>query len=240
MNTRFGPFQAITVFGAATVDRLAATFAPPVLAASNPGSSKTLVGGVGLNVATALSRLGQQVRFVGRIGADPDGEAIIATARAAGLDTESIAVSPHAKTATYHAAFDDTGGLILGVADMAINDELTPAAVAAAVNQTPRSGFWVVDANLPADTLDFLVGEAEAARIPIAALGVSPAKAVRLVPLLDRLSLLFVNRREAGALLDIAVDDRRPQASELARGMARRRTRNFVLSDGAGPLTVFA
>ncbi|MBN9010612.1 MAG: hypothetical protein J0H63_10915, partial [Rhizobiales bacterium] len=80
MNLRIGPFERIAVFGGVAVDRLAMSRAAPVAGASNPGSTRTAPGGVGLNVASTLARLGHGVRLVARLGEDGDGAAILAAA----------------------------------------------------------------------------------------------------------------------------------------------------------------
>ncbi len=52
-----GPFDSITIFGGATVDRIAASVGATVLGSSNPGTARAYPGGVGLNVARGLARL---------------------------------------------------------------------------------------------------------------------------------------------------------------------------------------
>jgi pseudouridine kinase len=240
LDKRIGPFDSVTVFGGANVDRVAATSGPATLGVSNPGKARASPGGVAFNVAANLARLGRPVRLIARVGADEDGAAILAAAEAAGVDTAGIGVSPITPTATYQAAFDEAGGLIIGIADMTVCDELTPSAVARAADRSPDRDLWVVDANLPADTLDFLVGEARNAGRPVAALAVSPAKAVRLSALLDRLGLVFANRREAAALLDRPSDDKHPSASDLARALSSAYASNIVVTNGSDPLAVAA
>lgn len=240
MDNRIGPFDSVTVFGGANIDRVAATSAPATLGVSNPGKARASPGGVAFNLAANLARLGHPVRLITRVGADQDGEAIIAAAEAAGVDTAGIGVSPTAPTATYQAAFDEAGGLIIGIADMTVCDELTPSAVAPAADRSPDRDLWVVDANLPADTLDFLVGEARNAGRPVAAIAVSPAKAVRLSALLDRLSLVFANRREAAVLLDRPSDGKHPSVGDLARELGSAHTSNVVVTNGSDPLAVAA
>jgi pseudouridine kinase len=233
-----GPFDMITVFGGATIDRTSAATGTTVLGASNPGTARAYPGGVGLNVARGLARLGHRVRLVSRIGNDPDGEMVLAAARTAGVDVSRVKLSETAPTASYHAAFDHEGSLVIGIADMAVCDEIRPADVAAATMSPPGRSLWLVDANLPSETLDFIVGEGAQADVPLAALTVSPAKAVRLVPLLDKLTLLIANRREAAAALDYALDHRLPSAAELARKISRSLTPNVVVSNGGEPLVV--
>ena len=116
--------------------------------------------------------------------------------------------SAGAATATYTATFDHAGGLVIGIADMDVYDAATPADIAAAAVDARADDLWVVDANLPAEVIDFLVMEAATASRPVAALTVSPVKALRLKPLLDRIAILFTNRREAIYTKDeLLVDD---------------------------------
>ena len=233
-----GPFETITIFGGATVDRIAATVGSTLLGSSNPGTAHVHPGGVGLNVARGLARLGHRVRLVGRIGRDADGDIVMAAARDASVDMSGVSVSETAPTASYHAAFDHQGSLVIGIADMAICDEITPTEVTAAIADPPRRSLWLVDANLSAATLDFIAGAAAEAVVPLAALTVSPAKAIRLSPLLDRLRLFIANRREAAAVLGYDLDAPMPTATDLARMISEARTPNVVISDGGGPLVV--
>ena len=233
MDEHIGPFDSITVFGGATVDRIAVTAGPAVLGASNPGASRAAPGGVGLNVARNLGRLSHRVQLVTRIGDDAEGAAILAAAKAAGVDMGGITISDTSPTGSYQAAFDSGGGLVIGIADMSITDEMTPAALAPAAAQA--GDFWVIDANLPATTIAFLASEAGAAKRTLAALAVSPVKALRLASVLDRLALLFANRAEAAALL--GRHGREAQSlAELARQLTSMGLRNMVISDSAGPL----
>jgi len=236
MDQPIGPFDTITVFGGASVDRIARSDDGLVMGASNPGTVKRLPGGVGLNVATILARLGLTARLVGRIGTDADGDAIMMSAKAAGIDVSAVSKSPALPTAGYHATFDEAGNLVVGIADMAIYDEITPATLADVVAEQRHSDLWVIDANLPAETLAFIAEEATAAKRPLAALSVSPAKAVRLAPLLDQLSLLFANRREAAVLASHDPDEAGTTPARLAGELARPRLTRVVVTNGIDPL----
>ena len=234
MDQPLRPFNRVTVFGGATIDRIAQSTAPPVMGASNPGHARRLPGGVGFNIATILARLGISARLVSRVGTDPDGEIIVAAAVAAGVDVSAIGVSTENATAAYHAAFDNSGELIIGIADMDICAELTPAAIGPAAAAS-GDDFWVVDANLPEETLTFLVEEAAAAGIPVGAITVSPAKAVRLTHLLDRLTFLFANRREAATLLG-QDPNLAASAASLAAELTRTRQTRVVVTAGGEPV----
>ncbi|WP_328808024.1 sugar kinase [Nonomuraea antri] len=56
------------------------------------------VVGAETNVATGLARLGHQVRWLGRVGADPAGRTVLAALRAEGVDTGHVVVDPAAPT----------------------------------------------------------------------------------------------------------------------------------------------
>lgn len=228
-------FDRVTVFGGATIDRVAQSAGPPVMGASNPGHCRRLPGGVGFNIAAVIARLGLSTRLVTRVGNDPDGDQIAATAAAAGIDAAAIGVSHALPTAGYHAVFDDGGELIIGIADMDICAELTPAVVGPVAAAASATDFWVVDANLPEETLAFLVEQAAAADIPVAALSVSPVKAMRLASLLDRLTVLFANRREAAVLLG-QDPGRAGHGSTLAAELSRTRPTRIVVTSGSEPV----
>lgn len=230
------PFDSVTVFGGATLDHVARSAARPVMGASNPGAARHSPGGVGFNVAHVLARLGLNVRLITRVGTDSDGEMILASAREAGIDTDDVIVSPTERSAAYHATLDETGNLIVGIADMRITDEISPAAVALVASPREERELWVIDANLPRDTIAFIAGEAAAAGRMLAALTVSPARAVKLAPILDRLDYLFTNRREAGALLGLDPHDPAVPTARLAGDLAAAGVTKVIVTNGAEPL----
>ena len=228
-------FDRVTVFGGATIDRVAQSFGNPVMGASNPGRAHRQSGGVGFNVACVLARLGITVRFVSRVGADSDGDLIRDACVAAGVDASDVSTSAERPTAGYHAAFDNRGELIIGIADMEVCAELTPAVVGPAATEPAADELWVVDANLPEETLAFLVEQATVTGIPVAALSVSPVKAMRLASLLNDLALLFTNRREAAALLG-KDPNLAGSTTALAADLSRTRQTRIVVTAGGEPM----
>ena len=236
MAISFAPFTSVAVFGGITVDRIAVTAASPTLGASNPGTVRTTPGGVGFNVARTLAGLGLKVRLAATIGNDPDGEMVLAAAEDAAIDVASMVVDPRLPTASYQAVFDDRGDLVIGIADTALYEEIAPADVAAAAGTARRDGLWVIDANFPPEVLAFFLKEAEATGRPVAALPISPAKAVRFAALDRRPALLFANRREATAMLGRPLDVGLPDPAELAVELGDRGFANVLVTNSAGPL----
>jgi pseudouridine kinase len=228
----------VTVFGGASIDRLARSAGPVVAGASNPGTIRVAAGGVGFNVATSLARLGVPTRLVAILGQDADGDRVIREAYRAGVDTDAVLRSKTSSTATYQASFDERGELVLGIADMAVYDGLDAAAVAPAI-ASDDSPLWVVDANLPSLTLDYIVGEAATLGRRVAALAVSPAKAIRLAPLIEEITFLFANRREALAILDRKPDNGTSAPADLAAALGIRGT-GVVITNADGPVAAAA
>jgi sugar/nucleoside kinase (ribokinase family) len=126
---------------------------------------------------------------------------------------------------------------VIGIADTDVLEEIEPLDVSAAAAEADAGDFWLIDANLSADTLDFLVEDARENGRPVAAVGVSPAKAIRLYPLLGRLTLLFANRLEAAALLGANPDEKLFSTAHAAAELARAGALRVVVTGGNGPLS---
>ena len=217
------------LFGAAHVDRRAKADGPFHPGASNPGVLADSPGGSAFNAAVALQALGCSVAFLGARGGDDDGRRIAAEIDACGLRDLSATFLDR-KTPTYTAVIDDHGELVAGIADMALYELLGPKllkrrnvrdAIAAAE-------ALIIDANLPSETIVAAL-EAAGAR-PVAAIGVSPAKVRRLLPVLPQLSALFLSRAEAAALVEVTAATNLRLIAEL---LAELGTRRAVISDGA-------
>ncbi|MGI5227547.1 sugar kinase [Actinoallomurus sp. CA-142502] len=67
----------------------------PLARARRFGSS---VAGAESNVAIGLARLGHSVRWIGSVGSDPAGDAVLSMMRAEGVDVSTVAVHPTAPT----------------------------------------------------------------------------------------------------------------------------------------------
>src|SRR5262249_48803807 len=153
-----------TVFGAAHIDRLLRTNGTAILGASNPGHMRDTVGGVALNIASALARLGVPTRLVTRLGQDETGNRVFKAITDAGIDSTWVQRSGRFHTATYHAVLDAAGSLVVGVADTHIYEEITPEELA--IPLADPAQLWIADANLIEDTLAEIATKARAAGIP--------------------------------------------------------------------------
>jgi pseudouridine kinase len=236
---------SVLVVGGAVLDTKVRTAAPPVLGTSNPGTASATVGGVGRNIAENLARLGRPTVLVAAVGDDPAGDTVLQRTSAAGVECRHVVVSPH-PTGTYVAVLDDAGDLHIAVADMRATDELGVADLAVVPTLLEGADALVVDANLDATVIRWLLSAAQDAGVRSVVEPVSVAKAAAAAPVFDgsvRVHTLTPNVDELAALVgapvDGTVDGIRAAADVLhARGVenvwVRRGTRGSLVSL-AGP-----
>lgn len=79
-------YAAAVVIGGANIDHKSQTLGRPVPGTSNPGRSRTSLGGVGRNVAENLARLGVGTALITAIGEDADGHHLLSETESAGGD----------------------------------------------------------------------------------------------------------------------------------------------------------
>ena len=205
---------------------------------SNPGTLTSSAGGVARNIAENLARLGTSVTLVAPVGTDPFGDRLRHELTAVGIDADHLIPSPHA-TGTYLAVLDEGGDLVTGVSDMAACELLRPEDMVEVPLLLPQVAMLVLDGNLPAPVIGWLLAAAEAAQVRVVIDPVSVAKATRLAPELHHpVFLLTPNADELRALAsDTHLD---PAADPLAAQVEALRQRGvewvWVRQGGAGSL----
>jgi sugar/nucleoside kinase (ribokinase family) len=220
--------------GAAHVDRRArpaGTFRPR---ASNPGSMVESVGGAVFNAGLALRMFSAEVSMMSARGGDLEAGLVEAAVAAAGMTDHSL-IWLDRRTATYTAILDDRGDLVAGIADMKIYDLLSGRSFTRRHVRALMDGAeaLIFDANLPIAAIDHLLG-AFAGR-PVAAIGVSPAKAVRLGEHLAGLTLLFLSRGEAASLVEASTSTGIALLAEL---LAEKGAGRVIITDGASDVAI--
>ena len=189
----------IASIGGTTLDRRARAHEPLIKGTSNPATVTTRPGGVARNVADWLSQLGVDVALYSAMGDDRVAYDLLRELATKGVDVSGVHRSSEHLTATYTAALEPDGELALGLADMEIFEELDADwcdTIAPAIEQCP---IWLVDANLPRATLDYLLNT-YGDQATIVADPVSVAKAERLRPFLDAVDVVVPDRKEAAVL----------------------------------------
>ena len=191
-----GNIDAAVVFGGINMDIWGRPEGKLIPKDSNPGTVALRPGGVGRNIAHDLRLLGLEVSLVAAIGGDVYASAISESCRALGIDLSYAPVFPQLRSSTYLYISDERGEMQLAVSDMDICSALT-AEYAASVLPKLQAGAVVVDTNLPEETIRYIC---ENSGIPVYADPVSTAKAVKLLPVLHRLSAIKPNALEAEKL----------------------------------------
>ena len=196
MRPQTGNIDAAVVFGGINMDIWGRPEGKLIPKDSNPGTVALRPGGVGRNIAHDLRLLGLEVSLVAAIGGDVYASAISESCRALGIDLSYAPVFPQLRSSTYLYISDERGEMQLAVSDMDICSALT-AEYAASVLPKLQAGAVVVDTNLPEETIRYIC---ENSGIPVYADPVSTAKAVKLLPVLHRLSAIKPNALEAEKL----------------------------------------
>ena len=195
----------IIVIGGANIDICATTAGPFVARDSNPGTVRTSPGGVGRNIAHNLALLGDDVSLITIFGDDGFGRMLKDSCKRLGIDTSMCETRRGARNACFVSLNGSDGELLGGVADMAVTGLMTPEWLESRLPGINRADAVVADANIPADTLSFLVGSCMP---PLYIDAVSSAKVNRLREALhttrlagDKVFAVKCNRLEADVLL---------------------------------------
>lgn len=193
--------KKILVLGGAHVDRRGRISGATADGASNPGSWFEEAGGGGFNAARNLARLGFDVTMISPRGGDPTGEMVSEAADFAGVDDRPF-VFLDRKTPSYTAIIERDGNLVIALADMDLYRMFVPRrlSIRSVREAFAATDLILFDANLPEETLASITTRAKALGKPVAAIAISPAKAVKLKPCIERIDYLFLNEAEATAL----------------------------------------
>lgn len=196
---------SILCFGAMHMDKLARCLRPFMRGVSNPVSSDYAVGGVAFNIARNLKLRGCHVGMVSRIGDDPDGRYVKDQSREWKIENDLVVSSSSEPTATYTAILDNDGELAAGLSEMDIYDHVSVNNISAQLDAYRAWPYWVVDANLPSETLQWLgqnKGESKLLSAPV-----SVAKAERWNQALKDVDIWIGNGTEATILSGVLVND---------------------------------
>ncbi|GFR48532.1 hypothetical protein Agub_g10428, partial [Astrephomene gubernaculifera] len=174
---------------------------------SVPGKVRQVPGGVGRNLAEALSGLLPPHRaaplFVSLVGDDTAGAALTASLRKLRLDLTHLVTHPGATTPCVSAVLDRTGEVAACVADVgAVEQLLTPGRLAACRQQIQQACMVLAEANLSSEALLYVSRTAALARVPVFLEPVSVPKATRLAPSLPYATFVSPNAAELISLAD--------------------------------------
>jgi sugar/nucleoside kinase (ribokinase family) len=202
--------------------------------ADMPGRIRMQPGGVALNIAVTLARLGLRPTLLTAIGQDAEGEALIAACRAQGLDCAHVHRPPGFPTDRY-MAIEGGGKLVAAIADAHTLEAAGEAILAPLADgrlgsvAAPYRGIIALDGNLTETLLAGIAASPLFAAAILAVAPASPGKAERLRPLLTHpRATLYVNLAEASGLAGRAFAD----APEAAAGLVAAGAARVLVTDG--------
>ena len=226
----------ILCIGAVLWDIIGRTPAPMQAGQDVPGRITRLPGGVALNIAMTLARMGLRPAALCAIGRDAAGDDLIAACETLGLDM-ALAHRSDDPTDVY-MAIEGANGLIAAIAD-AHSLERAGAAILAPLMDgrlgspsAPYNGMIALDGNLTTDLLAEIAASPAFAQADLRLAPASPGKAERLAPLLPHpRATLYVNLIEANVLCHGSHTTAKAAALDLVARGARR----VLVTDGGNP-----
>lgn len=223
---------AILAIGGAHIDRRGVVSGPYRSGASNPGTMREEVGGGAFNALRNACLAGAQGALLSVRGGDSAGQMVQRAIDAAGIFDLSATFLDRS-TPSYTAILEESGELVCGFADMALYEQAFDKQLRRRPFRDALDGKdgMLTDANLPQPALERLA--AAIGTLPLFAIGVSPAKVIRLRPILGLLSVLFVNRNEAGALSGLGAS---APNEALARALSATGLARAVVTSGSGSM----
>ena len=195
----------VTVVGGVNVDIGGRSLVPLVASDSNPGKVSISLGGVGRNIAHNMSLMGLDVHLLTAYGNDMNGQRVAASCSELGIDLSHALRLSDMATSTYLYLTDPEGEMALAVSDMAICEQITPAYLALHMSQLQNAQVVVADANIPAESLQYL---AENCTVPLFVDPVSTKKAEKLRPILSKIHTLKPNKLEAELLSGVKIENK--------------------------------
>lgn len=143
----------VTVVGSANLDVVVSVPHHPTTGETVLGGDHILVpGGKGANQAVAASRMGAEVCFVGRIGADEAGATLRTSLEQAGVQTSSLIVDADAPSGMAFITVDDQGENVI-VVSPGSNSRVSPDDVTKAREQVASAAVLLLQLEIPMDAV---------------------------------------------------------------------------------------
>lgn len=190
--------KRILVIGAQNIDLYARSESEYQLHDSNISKIDMAFGGVACNIATNLSKLGNEIHFLTVFGDDHFSEISKQNLTSLNINYEESLTVLNARNSIYLGIMDKSNNLFIGLNDMDITQQLDSKFLETKRNYIEGFDVLVIDNNLCKDALGFLLMAYKHKKLIMDA--VSAAKAIKLAGLVSNIDLLKVNTLELEAL----------------------------------------
>jgi len=223
----------VVVIGGANTDFLVRGASLPAPGSTREGEEfQEAPGGKGANQALAVARLGARVAFIGRVGSDARGKALLNRLSAEGVDVRAVSIDPVAETGVALVMVDAQGEKQIMTAPGA-NHRVHAEDIAGAAALIAKASVVLLQLELPLPAVEAAI---QLARASGAHVVLDPAPPRELSEeLLRDVHILRCNAAEAEVLTGIAVSDA-ASARKAAENLLRRGVGAVVIGAPAGNL----
>ncbi len=225
-------FKRIVCIGAANIDRKVKLCNPVQYQTSNPAETSFSSGGVARNVAENLARLQCSVDLITLFGEDQERDQLCKFLRKLRIDYQLSRTLPQQRTGNYTCVNNPNGEMVLATADMAIYDHFSLSWLAELWPQIATAEWIFLDANLPAESLQWLIQKAAQDQVMLCVDPVSAPKAIKLPEQLDGVEIIFPDIREAEALSGVSWQGI-ASCQEIWKRLLERGLKKIVISLGS-------
>jgi ribokinase len=208
-----------------------------------PAAGETILGGTffmtqggkGANQAVAAARLGGQVTFIAKVGADVFGEQSVQLYKEEGIDTGYITADASKPSGVALINVDSNGENCIAVApgaNGALNiDDITNAKIS-----LEKASIILLQLEIPLETVSYVASLAETNDIKLV---LNPAPACPLPDeLLRKISIITPNEKEAEMLTGIKILDIH-SAKEAAKMLAAKGIETVIITMGSEGALIF-
>jgi len=212
--------ETVLCIGATLVDELYFCEQPCISHTSNPAIKTTSIGGVISNIAQHLGLLNLHPSLITALGTDADADYIIKCLHQKGIRLHE-SVFADDTTGKYISIQNPDGNLVVAVCQDISCKYLTPAYLASNAVYIKDFKLVIADANIPTDSIQWLIDFARQHKQKIIIEPVSVAKATKLKNLnLEGVYMITPNEDELLAMSGIeSTDEQELIASFFGRGV---------------------
>lgn len=188
----------IYVIGGANIDIFAKSKKKIILKDSNPSSISFSYGGVARNIVENLANLNLKPVFISAFSNDPFGKMMADDLRNKDVDL-SYSVFTSDKNSSIYLALMDRNDMFVGASDMEILSLITKDKLQELQEVINDDDYLIFDTNLNEELIEYIACNLKGIKVVDA---ISKSKVLKIKKVLDKLSILKLNKLEAEKLLN--------------------------------------
>ena len=194
----------VYVIGGCNMDIIAKSNNEIVHHDSNIGEITFNPGGVGRNIAENLFYLEQEVIFVTCFGSDHESYLLKSNCENLGFDLTYSKTIEGASCSKYLAVMNDNGEMYVGVSQMDIMKNINKDDIDNLAKVINVDDYVFLDTNLSPELLSYSLDNIKGIKVLDA---ISVNKVEKILPLLDKIDILKLNKMEAERICGMELDD---------------------------------